>query len=67
MAGMLCIHPKQVAVVQHALMPTAAEMEFARRVVTEYERHGQAVFKVAGEMVDAPVIERCQQLLKNSR
>lgn len=63
MSGMLCIHPKQVAVVQNALQPTDAEIEFARRVVEEYEHSGQAVFKVDGEMVDAPVIQRCQQLL----
>lgn len=63
MSGMLCIHPKQVAVVQNALQPTDAEVEFARRVVAEYERSGQAVFKVDGEMVDAPVIQRCLQLL----
>ncbi|WP_350655744.1 CoA ester lyase [Psychrobacter sp. S1-30-MNA-CIBAN-0213] len=63
MSGMLCIHPKQVAIVQNALQPTDAEIEFARRVVEEYERSGQAVFKVDGEMVDAPVIQRCVQLL----
>ncbi|MGM8899276.1 MULTISPECIES: HpcH/HpaI aldolase/citrate lyase family protein [unclassified Psychrobacter] len=63
MSGMLCIHPKQVVVVQNALQPTDAEIEFARRVIEEYERSGQAVFKVDGEMVDAPVIQRCVQLL----
>ncbi|HCN16913.1 MAG: CoA ester lyase [Psychrobacter sp.] len=63
MLGMLCIHPKQVATVQQALQPTASELEFAQRVVAEYEQSGQAVFKIEGEMVDAPVIERCRQLL----
>ncbi|WP_440454078.1 HpcH/HpaI aldolase/citrate lyase family protein [Psychrobacter sp. ASPA161_9] len=63
MSGMLCIHPKQVAIVQNALQPTDVEIEFARRVVEEYEHSGQAVFKVDGEMVDAPVIQRCVQLL----
>lgn len=63
MSGMLCIHPKQIAVVQNALQPTDADIEFARRVVEEYERSGQAVFKVDGEMVDAPVIQRCVQML----
>ncbi|WP_201596225.1 HpcH/HpaI aldolase/citrate lyase family protein [Psychrobacter fulvigenes] len=63
MSGMLCIHPKQVAIVQQALKPTAAEIEFAQRVVEEYQRSGQAVFKVDGEMVDAPVIQRCMELL----
>ncbi len=63
LSGMLCIHPKQVAVVQQALHPTDEALSFAKRVVDEYERNGQAVFKIEGEMVDAPVIERSRQLL----
>ena len=63
MLGMLCIHPKQVAVVQRALKPTESELSFAQRVVEEYERSGQAVFEIDGQMVDAPVIARCRQLL----
>ena len=65
MSGMLCIHPKQVNVVKKALQPTESEIEFAQRVVAEYERSGQAVFKIDGNMVDAPVIERSHQLLLN--
>ena len=65
MSGMLCIHPKQVATVKQSLQPTDADIEFARRVIEEYERSGQAVFKIAGQMVDAPVIERCRQLLSS--
>ena len=65
MSGMLCIHPKQVATVKQSLQPTDADIEFARRVIEEYERSGQAIFKIDGEMVDAPVIERCRQLLSS--
>ena len=65
MSGMLCIHPKQVDIVKEALQPTESEIEFAQRVVAEYERSGQAIFKVDGNMVDAPVIERSHQLLLN--
>ena len=63
MSGMLCIHPKQVAVVKQALQPTDEALSFAQRVVEEYERSGQAVFEIDGQMVDAPVIERSRQLL----
>ena len=63
MSGMLCIHPKQVAVVQQSLQPTDDEIDFAKRVLEEYEQSGQAVFKIDGNMIDAPVIERCRQLL----
>ena len=65
MSGMLCIHPKQVDIVKEALQPTESEIEFAQRVVAEYERSGQAIFKVDSNMVDAPVIERSHQLLLN--
>jgi citrate lyase subunit beta/citryl-CoA lyase/(S)-citramalyl-CoA lyase len=67
MAGMLCIHPKQVATVQQHLQPTDRELAFATRVIEEYEKSGQAVFKIDGEMVDAPVIERSRQLLEKQR
>lgn len=63
MSGMLCIHPKQVAIVHQALQPTERELQFAKLVVAEHECSGQAVFKIDGEMVDAPVIARCRQLL----
>ena len=65
MSGMLCIHPKQVATVKQSLQLTDTDIEFARRVIEEYERSGQAIFKIDGEMVDAPVIERCRQLLSS--
>lgn len=63
LSGMLCIHPKQVAVIQQSLRPSAAELDFAKCVVAEYERNHEAVFKIDDNMVDAPVIERCRQLL----
>ena len=65
MSGVLCIHPKQVATVKQSLQLTDTDIEFARRVIEEYERSGQAIFKIDGEMVDAPVIERCRQLLSS--
>lgn len=63
MSGMLCIHPKQVATVKESLRPSDADIEFAKRVIAEYESTGKAVFKVEDNMIDAPVIKRCYQLL----
>ncbi|WP_263143449.1 CoA ester lyase [Pseudomonas sp. RIT-PI-AD] len=61
-AGMLCIHPKQVAVVHAALAPSADEVAWARRVV-EGAEEGVGAFKVDGQMVDAPVIARARRIL----
>ncbi len=61
--GMLCIHPKQVAVTKLMLRPSAETLEFAEKVLTEYEQNGSPVFQIDGQMVDIPVIERAKKLL----
>jgi len=58
----LCIHPRQVAVLHAALLPTTAELEWARRVVTATEGNPAAV-QVDGRMVDRPVLQRARALL----
>lgn len=66
MTGILCIHPKQVTTVKAALRPSDSEIDFAKRVVAEYEGSGAAVFKIDDNMIDAPVIERCLRLLRDN-
>jgi len=59
----LCIHPVQVAVVNAALAPTAAELDWARRVVRASEETGRGVFTLDGRMVDAPVVLLARRIL----
>ena len=59
----LCIHPAQVAVVKTALAPTAAECEWASRVVEGSRQAGGAVFTLDGRMVDAPVLRLAERTL----
>ncbi|MDO4878097.1 MAG: CoA ester lyase [Neisseria sp.] len=61
--GMMCIHPKQVAIVKLLLQPSAETLDFAEKVVSEAERSGAGVFQINGQMVDIPVIERAKRLL----
>ncbi len=59
----LCIHPRQIAAVHEAFNPTAAQLDWARRVLEAAEAaHGAAV-ALDGTMVDRPVILRAQALL----
>jgi len=58
----LCIHPKQVAPIHAALMPSAQELDWARHVVAAAEGSSGAV-QVDGRMVDKPVLQRAQRLL----
>ncbi|MBP6562536.1 MAG: CoA ester lyase [Neisseriaceae bacterium] len=62
-AGMLCIHPQQVAVVHDLLAPSPALLAWAQAVVDEANASGRLAFQLDGEMIDAPVIARAQRLL----
>ena len=63
--GLLCIHPSQVAVVHETLMPSAAELDWAQRILAA-GASGDGVFVVDGQMVDAPVIGRARHLLQRA-
>jgi len=61
--GKLCIHPAQVVVVNAAFTPSAAEIDWARRVVAGFAAAGGGVFSLDGRMVDAPVLLLAQRTL----
>jgi citrate lyase subunit beta / citryl-CoA lyase len=59
--GKLCIHPRQVAVANELLSPSAADVEWARQVITAAK--GSSVTVQGGHMVDRPVLLRAQAVL----
>jgi citrate lyase subunit beta/citryl-CoA lyase len=64
--GKYCIHPEQVAPVNEAFSPSAAQIESARRIIEAFEqaeREGHASVRVDGQMVDVPVVKRARELL----
>jgi len=63
----LCIHPKQITPVHAAFAPTAAQLDWARRVIAAADAAGGAAVALDGAMVDRPVILRAQALLAQAR
>ena len=61
--GKLCIHPRQVAVVNACFTPSADEVAWARGVVDADAGAGGAAVAVDGKMVDRPVVLRAQSIL----
>jgi len=61
----LCIHPKQVAIVNRGFAPTPAELEWAERVLAGAKDNAGA-FQVDGKMVDRPVILRARSLMERA-
>ncbi|MDM0076656.1 CoA ester lyase [Variovorax sp. J2P1-59] len=62
--GKLCIHPKQVAVVNQGFLPTSSQIDWARRVIDADAASGGAPVTVDGKMVDRPVVLKAQALLR---
>jgi citrate lyase subunit beta/citryl-CoA lyase len=63
----LCIHPLQVAAVHAAFAPTAAQIEWAQRVLQAEAAAGGGAFTVDGRMVDPPVLKLARQCLAMAR
>lgn len=60
--GKLCIHPRQIPIVNVAYTPSASDLERARRVVEA--ARGEAVAVVDGRMIDRPIVDRARRLLE---
>lgn len=65
--GTVCIHPRQVAVANQGFGPSAAELEWARKVVAadeDAQRRGLGAVQLDGRMIDRPIVERARRWLQ---
>jgi citrate lyase subunit beta / citryl-CoA lyase len=63
-AGKAVIHPSHVDVVNAAFAPSAAEVEWARRVLAAYAAAPDAgVLTIDGQMIDRPHLRQAQQIV----
>ena len=69
-SGGYAVHPRQVDALNAVFAATATEIAWARDVTdaaAKAKQTGQAVFKVQGQMIDAPLIRRAEQILAGLR
>jgi citrate lyase subunit beta/citryl-CoA lyase len=62
-SGKMCIHPKQVPIVNESFTPTVEEEAWATRVVEASAGAPGAAIAVDGKMVDRPVLARAEVIL----
>lgn len=65
--GKLCIHPKQVEVVNGIFTPSEEQVAEAKRIVETFsraEQSGVASLQVDGQFVDYPVAQRARRILE---
>jgi citrate lyase subunit beta/citryl-CoA lyase len=66
-AAKLCIHPRQVDVVNQCFAPSAEDVEWARRVVDAFARSNGNAALLDGKMIDTPVLVRAEAMLAEAR
>jgi citrate lyase beta subunit len=67
--GKWCIHPGQLATVNAAFTPPAAQVAWARTVLDEYARataQGQGAITVEGRMIDAASLRMAEAIIARS-
>ncbi len=66
-AGKFAIHPAQIEPIMRVFSPTESEIARAKRVIEAAElaeREGHGSVNLEGEMIDAPVVARCRNILR---
>jgi citrate lyase subunit beta / citryl-CoA lyase len=62
--GKIAIHPDQVAIIHEVFTPSAAEVDWAKRVIATFESNpGSGVLTLDGKMLDRPHLVLARRLL----
>lgn len=65
--GKGCIHPRQIAVINKAFLPTEKEIEKAKKIVIAFDNaksKGLGVVSLGSKMIDAPIVKRAERTVK---
>jgi len=68
--GKQAIHPIQVAIIQEAFRPSDAKIDWAKGLVTEFEKaqkEGKGAFVYRGQMIDMPLLKQAYNVLAIAR
>ncbi len=68
--GKMAIHPSQVSPINDAFTPDPERVEWAENVLSakaEADADGRGVFRVDGEMIDAPLIAQAERILEYAK
>jgi len=67
--GSVCIHPRQVEILNRGFSPTAEELDWARRLVAADDAaraEGKGAFMFEGRLADGPIVQRARKLLETA-
>jgi citrate lyase subunit beta/citryl-CoA lyase len=68
-AGMGCIHPRQVTVINENFLPGEAEIDRAKKIAVTFEKaekEGLGVIALDSRMIDTPVVKRALRTIERA-
>jgi len=68
-AGMGCIHPRQIAVINENFLPDESEIDRARKITLAYEKaekEGLGVVAADSKLIDMPVVNRALKTIEKA-
>jgi citrate lyase subunit beta/citryl-CoA lyase len=68
-AGMGCIHPRQVSIINQNFLPDDEEILKAQRIVCAFEKaekEGIGVVVIDSKMIDPPVVKRALRIIRQA-
>lgn len=64
--GKFAIHPQQIPIIKEVFEPTPIELEWAKEIISIYEKNQGDVFSYKGKMIDEPLILKAKDILLKS-
>jgi citrate lyase beta subunit len=61
--GKGAIHPKQLPVIERCFSPSAAQIDYAHRVVKAFDEAGTGLVLIDGKLIEKPVLRSMHRLL----
>ena len=68
-SGKFAIHPSQIDTINEVFVPSAAEIENAKKVlaaIKQAEARGSGATSIDGKVIDAPVVKRAEYVMKQA-
>lgn len=65
--GATCIHPSAISILNHGFAPSAADVDYARRLLSAHAcSKAQGAFEFEGRMIDAPHLLRARRIVTSA-
>ncbi len=61
--GKGAIHPSQIAIINQVFMPSEEELDYAKKIIKEFETASTGLIVIDGKLIEKPVLRRMYRIL----